>query len=631
MNARRALVWAVRGVVVAGTAMLVLGLVSRRRPVDPTWPLWVASVLLGALAGAAAWVRGRPSVADVARLADRALGGAERLSTAWEWRDADGPLVSRQRADAVTWAGDVDARGVVTVRPRRREMAAAAVVVLAAGGLAALPNPALARQRTAAGERAVREKAADGVARLARQAAAGGLPGQDPSRRQALVRELRLSEEAVRKASTREGAVAALSRAQEALRTLGDPSGDGRMNAAAGAGAALSQSPTGAAAGAALAGAGGAAAEALRQMADRLPSLNGGERSALAAQLAEAAGAAGNPSEAAALIRAADALAAGDTQSAQAALAQAAADRQEADAEAAAKALEALADSIASQAPADQAALAQALERAATAATADRPLADQLARAAAALRTGDLAKAADALRAAGDRTKALPAEAGLDTEVAKDSNKLEGLKTSFALENPRCGSSSFAAGSPGERLPTAPKSDDKGQCGGKSKKDATQHQASAGDGSASGAAPGGGAGAGQGGPGAGQSQGEGQGQSGQGTSGQGSGGQRSTPTPGGASQGTDGPGSGGRSGAHGGLGPTPGTPSEQVYVPGLPGQGRSLPVGSAGTGPGAGTGLVPYESVYGQYRAAALSQADRQVIPEELRDLLRTYFQEASP
>jgi hypothetical protein len=67
-----------------------------------------------------------------------------------------------------------------------------------------------------------------------------------------------------------------------------------------------------------------------------------------------------------------------------------------------------------------------------------------------------------------------------------------------------------------------------------------------------------------------------------------------------------------------------------VYVPGISGPGRSR-AQQSGTGPGTDAGLVPYESVYSEYRASALSQANRQLIPERQKSLLRRYFQEAPP
>jgi hypothetical protein len=66
----------------------------------------------------------------------------------------------------------------------------------------------------------------------------------------------------------------------------------------------------------------------------------------------------------------------------------------------------------------------------------------------------------------------------------------------------------------------------------------------------------------------------------------------------------------------------------------VPSQGSP---GSALIGPGQGssqgtdTQLVPYESVYGQFRTQALSDVDRQVIPEQQRALVRAYFGDTTP
>jgi hypothetical protein len=43
-------------------------------------------------------------------------------------------------------------------------------------------------------------------------------------------------------------------------------------------------------------------------------------------------------------------------------------------------------------------------------------------------------------------------------------------------------------------------------------------------------------------------------------------------------------------------------------------------------GPGTRSGLVEADSVYADYRAAALSQVDRQLLTEQERQLVQTYF-----
>ena len=64
-------------------------------------------------------------------------------------------------------------------------------------------------------------------------------------------------------------------------------------------------------------------------------------------------------------------------------------------------------------------------------------------------------------------------------------------------------------------------------------------------------------------------------------------------------------------------------------MPGQTGQGTSN--GQTGD-PGTGTdsGLVPYSQYLAEYQAQALNQVDRQLIPEQERDLVSQYFQELS-
>ena len=48
------------------------------------------------------------------------------------------------------------------------------------------------------------------------------------------------------------------------------------------------------------------------------------------------------------------------------------------------------------------------------------------------------------------------------------------------------------------------------------------------------------------------------------------------------------------------------------------------------TGTGSESQLVPYDQVLAEYRSSALSQVDRQLIPESQRSLVQSYFSELS-
>ncbi|MEO7520096.1 MAG: hypothetical protein ABIY58_15205, partial [Acidimicrobiales bacterium] len=475
----------------------------------------------------------------------------------------------------------------------------AAMALILAVGLVLLPNPALVRQREARAEAAGRERAADKVADLARSATARAHPGEDPGRRQALVGQLDLATRALREADDAKGAVAALSRGQATLQDLGDQSAAGRQNAAAAAGAALAQSGLGRSAGAAMAAAGDPAADALHNLAQGLPGLGSDERAAVEAQLREAAATSGPRDQ---LLRAADELAAGRAAAAQDALNTAAAAQQQEKAAKAAAELKDLASSLPTQSPEEQAALAKALEQAAAAALNDRQLADALARSARALQQGKPDEASSALDDAARRTESLPAESELDREVAEAGKQLQSVKDELL----RCGTASFSAGG-GSPAPAPPSADEHGPCSGsRSKTDKPTAPQKSGS------------------PGESGSQGQG-GSSGKGTDGKGK--SQSDQGQGGAGS----QGAGGDVGAHNRFQGLPGTPNEQVFVPGVTGAGRTQDVGSEGTASGTGDSLVPYESVYGQYRAAALSQADRQSIPERRRELIQRYFQDSPP
>jgi IgA-specific serine endopeptidase len=608
---RLAFAWGLRGAVVAAVIALACEVAARRHPFEWRWAVLAAAVL-GAAVAEAGWLRGRPSLAEVARIADRRLDSSERLSTALELAGVDGLLVSRQRADTEAWAQRADPRRVVARVLPGREFAAATAAVLVAVGLAMVPNPAEARHQKQQAAEAARNTVADDIGDLAGQAQSGAQQGEDPARRAALVGELRQAEKAVRDADSTETAVAALSHAQQRLASLGDSSPSGRQGAAAAAGAQLSSAAAGAPAGAALAATGGGTGDELRAVADAIPALSAGDRASLAAQLGEAAASAADPVQAEKLKQAADALAAGRTDEASAALTEAIHDQDQAAAARAAAALAALADSLPTLTPEQQAALAAALARAAASAAADPPLADDLSKAAGALRDARTADASDALKAAGRRTGELAAESELDSDISKVQNALALAKSDLLTE---CAGVRFSAQSADEPAVPSPAS---GPADCNSLKNSPKDEGAARQESKA-----------KGGGDTGASSEKAGGQEGDGGgSGDGPGSKQSTDgnvaTPG-----NSGAQPGGNANPQG-FGEGPGRPNEQVYVPGVSGAGRSLAL-PGGTGAGGDTALVPYETVYGEYRASALSQADRQVIPERQRELLLKYFQATPP
>ncbi|GAC1654575.1 MAG: hypothetical protein NVS9B1_05960 [Candidatus Dormibacteraceae bacterium] len=244
---------------------------------------------------------------------------------------------------------------------------------------------------------------------------------------------------------------------------------------------------------------------------------------------------------------------------------------------------------------ADQRKLADSLDKAAAQSASGNPkLSQSLRKASQALQAGDRAAAAQALQQAADAA---------DQEAAKDDFKGDSAQAVNALQKAKAqlekeaqpGSRGSAGQGPGQ-----PGSAGNGQPGGSG-----QGAPAAGG---QGGQPAGGSGSGQGqGHGQGQGQGAGSG-SGQGGTGAGTG----------SGGGAGGPGSG-RAAAS----------TEKVYIPGQS-TGSGDPQGNAtGTGSSAAPGdLVPYSEVLAEYQAAATSQVDRQLIPEDERDLVRQYFQD---
>lgn len=603
---RRALVWLARGAAAAAVGSLAVQLAARRWLAGDPLASWMAAAIgLGMMVFLLGWLRGRPTVVDVARLADHSLGGRERLATALELAgvQTSTPLVHRQQADTEAWIRTADPNQVSRWRLPRVAGGVAVTALGLASVLAVLPNPALAKSVVDNGDREEIDRAADDVAAEAEQVPQGA---GDPDRRQALVNELRRTEQALREAPTTRAAVAELSRAQERLKSLAGPGATNRRDAAAGAGTTLSQSPTSATAGGALARLAEPTSDDLRDLADALDGLADDQQTAVGQELSEAAEIASDPVEASALRQAAAQLAAGQAEAARQTLAGGADDIDQGRADAAAQALDGLAQDLPSLSPEAADELTRALEEAAGAAQRDSALARALADAAREFRGGESGAAAEALSSASEQAGQLPADSELDNAAAEASGELESAKAGLLGD-------AEDSGSPAGDAPSAPLPAGIGKAEGEGGQPQSELPfAGQGQGEAQATGQGGGQAA---------SQGSGQGQGGEGLS-QGQGGGSGSHRGGGASGG----------GSSGGLGVgPPGLPSEEVYVPGLTGPGRVQSLPGEGGGQGRDAELVPYERVYSSYREEALSQGDRELVPLRLQDLLRRYFQETPP
>ena len=500
-----ALEWGSRGLagVTIGTTLVLAA--TRLWPLEPLWPALAGVAAAGLAIAVAGWFRDRPSPSAVARQADRSLAAKARFATALEFATAGGYLAGRQRDDAARFAITADPARVAPAAWPAKLLAVALAGLLASTVLALAPNPALQRLRAGRANDAAVQSAADRIEQLVKQAQQAQ-PGSDPARQAELVRELKKAESEVKQARRPADAVAALSQAQESLKSLQDPNLPSRQQAAAAAGQQLQQTPPAAAAG-----------------------------KALSSQ----------------------------------------------DAKAAASELAKLSQSLGSLSASQQQALAQALQAAAEAAQADPKLSGDLKKAADALKAGDQPQAQAALSQAAQDSNQNAADEQFNGDLAQASNGLQQAKTGLArqAQNGEPGS----GGQPGDK------------------------------------------------PGAqGQGQGEGGGrQPGQGGGSQGGAGQGNGSQPG-SGQGQGGQGGAGGGGGQGGLGARPAGSSEKVYVPSQATSTDPNATNTNPTGPGTEAQLVPYDQVLAEYRSTALSQVDRQLIPESQRSLVQSYFSELS-
>jgi hypothetical protein len=502
---QEALIWLARGLALFAVLALAVEVLGRRYPVDPAWPLLVACAALAAVMSVGGWMRAWPSLPRVARRADAALGGRERLATALEFATAAGALVELQRADALRLAATSDAAAVAPARLPWRPLAVALVAGVAAIALALLPNPALVHLRQQRAAAAAQEQAAEKIEAISKQIATSN-SNDPPGKKEALTKELQKAADSVRKAPDPATAVASLSQAQDAIRSLTDPNLAAKQAAESAAGKQLAGQATTAKAGSALAAQNSQQASTeLKNLASSLPSMNA----------------------------------------------------------------------------ADRAATAQALASAAQAAQGDPQLQQSLQKASDALKNGDVQAAQQALQEAAQQVQQTGQEDDFQGDAAQAVNGLQETKGPLAQ--------------------AAQSQSGQGQSQGQSQ--------------GQGQNPGEGNQPGQSGQGQGQGQGNQPGQGLQPGQGNGANGQ-----PGGAGN--------NNGGTQGGQKPG-GNPGEKVYVSGQTSSGSTN--GQNGDpGSGTDTGLVPYSEYLAEYQAQALNQVDRQLIPQQERDLVSNYFEALS-
>jgi hypothetical protein len=567
----------------AGAASVLLAW-SKATPTNHVAAIAAGLGGLAVLIAAAAWLSHRPSVAEVARVADARLHLNERLASALFYAAATGEMESRLRSDAIQTASRRTPAEAFPLRRHRDLVAVALVTALVAVLLAVTPNPqatALARQSA---DREVTAQARKVVASAQQRL------GQPPSpESEQLARALQAALSQLAKAGTPLASLVALSSLSRQLTQLDNASGEAAEAADAAAGEAMPTAPGEQKLASDLSkGDLKAAGGDLRSLAGQLPNLSAAERKALAAALARAAATTGGAAStglgssagsgeertfAGGLAQASAALSAGHLGSAGAALKSAAA---RATASAAAVSLQ-------QELAIDQAAVQNEEAKVASQAQAD---------------------AANTGNAGG---------ANVGATGPPNSQGSAGAHRGTANRAP-------AAGVQGAGVQGRPSQSGTGQSG--------TGQSGTGQ-SGTGQSGTGQSGTGQGSGGGGNG---GSGGGGSGSGGSGSGGSGSSGPGGGGGAGPGGNGQGGEGGPGRAKGPQAGaahsaqsmSPSDQVFIAGQP--GRSAQVVGEQVGGGGAVKTTPYQAVLPGFEKTALQGLGSHVVSPDDQGVVRNYF-----
>jgi hypothetical protein len=300
----------------AGWTLAVL-LLGRLVPVEPSVQVAGLGIAIGFAVVAVAWFMARPRPAKLMRTADLQLGLKERLSTAWERRDARGPLDEALQRDALRHATSARLGAAFPIRLPRSEASLTVAAVIASLGLALLPNPMnqVLAQRHA--DHASQTHAAGTIAATKKQlAAASSAVPVDPS----VQKILQDAQAKIANAPDPRSALESITPAEQQLLQLSDPQTPARITSAQNLANSLSTTSAGRTAAQAIGASPATGAQSLRALATQLQSLSPQDRSALAKAFADAAQHAQDPAMAASMLRASGALASGDVSGAAAAL-----------------------------------------------------------------------------------------------------------------------------------------------------------------------------------------------------------------------------------------------------------------------------------------------------------------------
>ncbi len=313
----RAVPYALHAAVGAVIWLAAVQLAVRVTPIESGFQLAVLGIPVILAFVAIGWAIRRPRPHVLMQLADVRLGLKERLSTAWERREANGAMDALLRQDALQHADRDILEHAFPIRVNRRELGVLAAVAAAALALAVLPNPMdqVLAQRHA--DSASQAKAAATIRDVQRKIAAVTSPAPVDPKVQKILSD---TQQKIAQAQDPRQALQAISPAEQQLRQLSDPQTPARTSTAQNLASALSTTTAGSAAGQALTASPAKGAEALRNLATQLKNLTPEQQAQLAKALADAAQHAQDPAMAASLQRASAALSAGDVGAAAGAL-----------------------------------------------------------------------------------------------------------------------------------------------------------------------------------------------------------------------------------------------------------------------------------------------------------------------
>lgn len=293
---------------VTGWILAVL-LLARLAPIEQAVQVAAFGIPVAFASVAVAWVMARPRPMKLMSTADLQLGLKERLSTAWERRDAKGPLDEALKTDALRHAARTRLAAAFPLRLRRGEAILIVVAAIAALGLALLPNPMnrVLAQRQA--DQVSQTHAAGTIAATKKQLASASSPAPVDPKVQKILQD---TQSKIANAPDPRSALANITPVEQQLLQLSDPQTPARVTSAQNLANSLSTTNAGRSAGLAISASPASGAQSLRDLATQLQGLSPQDRAALAKALADAAQHAQDPAMASSIQKASEGLVSGD-------------------------------------------------------------------------------------------------------------------------------------------------------------------------------------------------------------------------------------------------------------------------------------------------------------------------------